>query len=69
MLIGSRTRPGDTAALIFIAECVFFKTERDIYIRKLLNTSELQGVHLVKIEDPEILKQPTLDLCISKIGA
>ena len=46
------------------SECVFFKTERDIYIRKLLNTSALQGGQIAKIEYPEFLTHLTLDVSV-----
>ena len=45
----------------FIAECVFFESDRQSYISKLSTNSVLSEIQIQRLQNPEFLTQLTLD--------
>ena len=48
----------------FTAECVFFESHRELYIRKLSRNSVLSVIQIQQLRDPEFLTQLTLDASV-----
>ena len=48
----------------FIAECLAFTPEREVYTEKLLDSPALRVAESVDLKDPEVVTQLTLDVSV-----